>query len=105
MHRQRTERRSPNPRHGHGSTRLNGDQEWTAGRTKFQAKPWVSAVSGALSTAIGAFIPIIPFFFMTGIPAVMVIAMVSVVGSIACLEEQYSKVVCRKSWPPVTDIA
>jgi hypothetical protein len=23
----------------------------------------------------------------------------------ACLEEQYSKVVCRKSWPVVTDVA
>src|SRR3984957_14231306 len=33
------------------------------------SRPIVSAVSGALSTAIGALIPIIPFFFMTGIPA------------------------------------
>src|SRR3984893_4784800 len=30
------------------------------------SKPIVSAVSGALSTAIGALIPIIPFFFMAG---------------------------------------
>jgi hypothetical protein len=29
----------------------------------------------------------------------------NVAGSIACLEEQYGKVVCRKSWPLVTDIA
>ena len=32
---------------------------------------WTSAVSAALSTAIGAFIPIIPFFFTVGMPAVI----------------------------------
>jgi VIT1/CCC1 family predicted Fe2+/Mn2+ transporter len=44
------------------------------------SKPMVSAVSGALSTAIGALIPIIPFFFMTGIPAVIVAAIVSLIA-------------------------
>ena len=44
------------------------------------SKPIVSAVSGAISTAIGALIPIIPFFFMTGIPAVIVAAIVSLVA-------------------------
>src|SRR5437016_3380949 len=29
--------------------------------------PWKSSASAAISTAIGAFIPIIPFFFMTGV--------------------------------------
>jgi VIT family len=29
-------------------------------------KPWASAISGALSTAVGALIPIIPFFFLSG---------------------------------------
>ena len=33
--------------------------------------PWSSAVSAALSTAIGAFIPLIPFFFTGGMTAVM----------------------------------
>ena len=47
------------------------------------SKPWVSAVSGAVSTAVGAFIPIIPFFFMTGIPAIMVAAVVSLVAHFA----------------------
>lgn len=47
------------------------------------SKPWVSAVSGALSTALGAFIPIIPFFFMTGIPAVIVAAIVSLLAHFA----------------------
>ena len=47
------------------------------------SKPFVSALSGALSTAVGAFIPIIPFFFMTGIPAVVVAAIVSLVAHFA----------------------
>jgi len=47
------------------------------------SKPMVSAVSGALSTAVGAFIPIIPFFFMTGIPAVVVAAIVSLLAHFA----------------------
>src|SRR5216683_2114227 len=34
-------------------------------------KPWTSAFSAAVSTAIGAFIPIIPFFFMSGVPAIV----------------------------------
>src|SRR5881394_3201921 len=33
--------------------------------------PWKSSASAAISTAIGAFIPIIPFFFMNGIAAVI----------------------------------
>jgi VIT1/CCC1 family predicted Fe2+/Mn2+ transporter len=39
--------------------------------------PWVSATSGALSTAVGAMIPVIPFFFMTGTPAVITAAVIS----------------------------
>jgi VIT1/CCC1 family predicted Fe2+/Mn2+ transporter/rubrerythrin len=33
--------------------------------------PWISATSATLSTAIGAFVPIIPFFIMTGTPALV----------------------------------
>jgi VIT1/CCC1 family predicted Fe2+/Mn2+ transporter/rubrerythrin len=47
------------------------------------SKPMVSAISGALSTAVGAFIPIIPFFFMAGIPAVVVAAIVSLIAHFA----------------------
>ena len=47
------------------------------------SEPWVSAVSGAVSTAIGAFIPIIPFFFMSGIRAVTVAAIVSLIAHFA----------------------
>jgi vacuolar iron transporter family protein len=43
----------------------------------------MSAFSGALSTAVGALIPIIPFFFMAGIPAVLAAAAVSLVAHFA----------------------
>src|SRR5512143_244821 len=33
--------------------------------------PWIAAVSAMLSTAAGAFIPIIPFFFTRGYPAII----------------------------------
>jgi VIT1/CCC1 family predicted Fe2+/Mn2+ transporter len=47
------------------------------------SNPWVSATSGALSTAIGAFIPVIPFFFMSGIPAILVAAAISLAAHFA----------------------
>jgi len=46
-------------------------------------KPWTSAISGALSTALGAVIPIGPFFFLTGYPAVIVAAVVSLLAHFA----------------------
>jgi VIT1/CCC1 family predicted Fe2+/Mn2+ transporter/rubrerythrin len=47
------------------------------------SNPMVSASSGALSTAIGATIPIIPFFFMSGINAVIVAAIISLAAHFA----------------------
>ncbi len=47
------------------------------------ANPMVSAISGALSTAVGAVIPIIPFFFMSGVPAVIAAAVVSLAAHFA----------------------
>ena len=47
------------------------------------ANPLVSASSGALSTAIGAIIPVIPFFFLQGIPAVIAAAVVSLAAHFA----------------------
>ena len=47
------------------------------------SNPIVSAGSGALSTAIGAFIPIIPFFFMHGISAVIAAAVISLAAHFA----------------------
>lgn len=45
--------------------------------------PWISALSGAVSTAVGALIPIVPFFFMAGIPAVLIAAAVSLLAHFA----------------------
>ena len=47
------------------------------------SNPLVSASSGALSTAIGAAIPIIPFFFLSGIEAVIAAAIVSLAAHFA----------------------
>src|SRR5437879_3362379 len=41
--------------------------------------PWKSSASAAISTAVGAFIPIIPFFFLNGFTAVVVAFAVSIV--------------------------
>ena len=45
--------------------------------------PWVSGLSATFSTAIGAFIPLIPFFFLRGMPALLASAIVSVVAHFA----------------------
>jgi VIT1/CCC1 family predicted Fe2+/Mn2+ transporter len=47
------------------------------------SNPIVSAISGALSTAVGAIIPVIPFFFMQGVPAVITAAIVSLAAHFA----------------------
>jgi VIT1/CCC1 family predicted Fe2+/Mn2+ transporter len=47
------------------------------------ANPITSALSGALSTAVGALLPIIPFFFMSGYPAVIASAIVSLAAHFA----------------------
>jgi VIT1/CCC1 family predicted Fe2+/Mn2+ transporter/rubrerythrin len=45
--------------------------------------PWVSSSSAAISTAIGAFIPIVPFFFLSGFTAVLVAFAVSIAAHFA----------------------
>jgi VIT1/CCC1 family predicted Fe2+/Mn2+ transporter/rubrerythrin len=47
------------------------------------SNPLVSAGSGALSTAIGAAIPVIPFFFLNGITAVVAAAVISLAAHFA----------------------
>ena len=47
------------------------------------SNPVTSAISGSLSTAVGAFIPIIPFFFMSGYPAVIAAAIISLIAHFA----------------------
>jgi VIT1/CCC1 family predicted Fe2+/Mn2+ transporter/rubrerythrin len=47
------------------------------------SSPWVSALSGMASTAVGAFVPLIPFFFLQGIPAVLWAAGISLAAHFA----------------------
>jgi len=47
------------------------------------SNPMVSATSGALSTAVGAIIPVVPFFFLHGVPAVIAAAVVSLIAHFA----------------------
>lgn len=47
------------------------------------SNPITSAITGSLSTAVGAFIPVVPFFFMSGYPAVIAAAAVSLVAHFA----------------------
>ncbi len=42
--------------------------------------PWISSVSAAVSTGIGAFIPIIPFFFIGGFEAVVIAFAISILA-------------------------
>ena len=45
--------------------------------------PWKSSASAAISTAVGAFIPIVPFFFMSGIAAVVWAFVISIIAHFA----------------------
>src|SRR5437588_5272934 len=45
--------------------------------------PWTSSASAALSTAVGAFVPIIPFFFMGGLNAVILSFAISLAAHFA----------------------
>jgi predicted membrane protein (TIGR00267 family) len=42
--------------------------------------PYRSALASSVSTALGAFIPVIPFFFIGGFPAIIAAAIVSIVA-------------------------
>src|SRR4029077_2395703 len=42
--------------------------------------PWRSMISASVSTAIGGFIPIIPFFFTVGMPAVIASFVISTIA-------------------------
>ncbi len=67
------------------------------------SKPLTSALSGALSTAAGAFIPIIPFFFLSGYSAVIVSAIVSLVAHFA-VGAAKSLVTVRSWWSSGTEM-
>ncbi len=53
-----------------------GNEELGLSEESFQ-NPWTAAISATLSTAAGAFIPIIPFFFTKGYPAVIISFVIS----------------------------
>lgn len=42
--------------------------------------PWRAAITASISTAVGAFIPIIPFFFLEGMTAIVLAALISLVA-------------------------
>jgi len=67
------------------------------------SNPISSAVSGSLSTAIGAFIPIVPFFFVSGYPAVVSAAIVSLAAHFA-VGAAKSLVTVRSWWSSGTEM-
>ena len=58
--------------------------------------PWTSAFSAGLSTALGAFVPIIPFFFMSGLSAVIASFVISLVAHFAV--GALKSVITIRSW-------
>jgi vacuolar iron transporter family protein len=67
------------------------------------SNPIVSAISGTLSTAIGAIIPVIPFFFMQGIPAVIAAGIVSLIAHFA-VGAAKSLITVRSWWSSGTEM-
>jgi VIT1/CCC1 family predicted Fe2+/Mn2+ transporter len=59
--------------------------------------PWRSTLSATLSTAIGGFIPIIPFFFVVGLPAVVASFVISTAAHFA-VGASKSLVTTRRWW-------
>src|ERR1035441_8893673 len=60
------------------------------------SNPLVSASSGALSTAVGATIPIIPFFFLSGVDAVIAAAIISLLAH--CAVGAAKSLITVRSW-------
>jgi len=58
--------------------------------------PWRSTISAAVSTAIGGFIPIIPFFFTVGMPAVIASFIISTIAHFAVGASK--SLVTQRSW-------
>ena len=59
--------------------------------------PWTGAFSAALSTAVGGIIPVIPFFFIKGIPAVIAAAIIGM-GAHFAVGAAKSIVTARSWW-------
>jgi vacuolar iron transporter family protein len=65
--------------------------------------PITSAVSGAVSTGVGAFIPIVPFFFMSGYQAIITSAIVSLAAHFA-VGAAKSLITVRSWWASGTEM-
>jgi VIT1/CCC1 family predicted Fe2+/Mn2+ transporter/rubrerythrin len=65
--------------------------------------PWRSTLSATVSTAIGGFIPIIPFFFTTGMPAVVASFVVSTLAHFA-VGASKALVTTRSWWASGTEM-
>jgi vacuolar iron transporter family protein len=48
-----------------------------------RGNPWMSALFGSVSTFVGGIIPLLPFFFMKGLPAMVAAAVVSLLAHFA----------------------
>ena len=59
--------------------------------------PWVAAGSAAISTAIGGILPVLPFFFLHGIPAVIAAAVVGM-GAHFVVGAAKSLITARSWW-------
>ena len=58
--------------------------------------PWRSTLSATLSTAVGGFVPIIPFFFAVGMPAVVASFIISTAAHFAVGAAK--SIVTTRSW-------
>ncbi|HEY2907277.1 MAG TPA: VIT1/CCC1 transporter family protein [Vicinamibacterales bacterium] len=58
--------------------------------------PWRSTISASVSTAVGGFIPIIPFFFTVGMPAVIASFVISTIAHFAVGASK--SLVTTRSW-------
>lgn len=58
--------------------------------------PWVAATSATISTALGAFIPVFPFFFLNGMPALVTSFIISTLAHFAVGASKV--IVTGRSW-------
>jgi len=65
--------------------------------------PWRSTISASVSTAVGGFIPIIPFFFTVGMPAVIASFIISTAAHFL-VGASKSLVTTRKWWASGTEM-
>ncbi|EPZ52699.1 MULTISPECIES: VIT1/CCC1 transporter family protein [Alicyclobacillus] len=72
-------------------------QETEGHPASVKGNPWSSAMSGSISTFVGAIVPLLPFFFLTGTAALIVAAIVSIMAHFA-VGASKSLVTVRSWW-------